>query len=147
MNIPPDIIAAAQAAQRKWRIPTSISLAQWALESGWGQHMPPGSNNPFGMKASPGNPFVTVKTREVDQHRREYWIDAPFRRFDSIADAFDFHARLLATATVYGQAREELPDADGFALALTGRYATDPTYGKALIAIMRGADLYRYDAP
>ena len=64
---PPDIIAAAREAQRKWKIPASISLAQWALESGWGRHMPPGSNNPFGMKARPGDPFVTVRTREQDR--------------------------------------------------------------------------------
>jgi flagellum-specific peptidoglycan hydrolase FlgJ len=145
-KIADDIIAAAQAAEAKWKIPASISLAQWALESGWGHHMPPDSNNPFGMKARPGDPSVSVQTREVDQHGHDYYITAPFRRFASIAEAFDLHASLLATAPVYAPARACLPDANAFADALTGRYATDPTYGKALRAIMQGWDLYQYNA-
>ena len=34
----PYIIASAQASQRKWRVPASVTIAQWALESGWGAH-------------------------------------------------------------------------------------------------------------
>ena len=49
---PPDaVIRAAQASQTRWGIPASVTLAQWALESAWGSRMPPGSNNPFGIKA------------------------------------------------------------------------------------------------
>lgn len=144
-TIPDDVCAAAIAAQVKWKIPAAISLAQWALESGWGRHMPPDSNNPFGMKARPGDPAVSVQTREVDQHGREYYITAPFRKFASIAEAFNCHAELLATAAVYEPCRASLPDANAFASALTGRYATDPSYGKALQAIMHGSNLYQYD--
>jgi hypothetical protein len=35
---------------------------------------------------------------------------------------------------------------DAFATALTGVYATDPSYGSSLIALMRLYNLYRYDA-
>jgi len=142
--IPPDIIAAAREAQRKWKIPASISLAQWAVESGWGKHMPPGSNNPFGMKARPGDPFVTVRTREQDHQGHDYFIQAAFRKFNSIAEAFDAHGALL-NKPVYAKAREALPDPDKFADALTGVYATDRGYGKALKAVMHGANLYQYD--
>lgn len=146
MATPPgEIILAAQAAERKWKIPASISLAQWAIESGWGKHMPPGSNNPFGMKARPSDPFVSVKTKEQDRHGREYTILAPFRKFPSLAVAFDEHAKLLATANVYGHAREKLPDVFAFADALTGVYATDRNYGKALAAVIHGSHLYMYD--
>jgi flagellum-specific peptidoglycan hydrolase FlgJ len=145
MTPPDDIIAAARAAEKKWGIPAAISIAQWALESGWGRHMPPGSNNPFGIKARPGEPSVIVPTREVI-HGRSVIVEAPFRRFASIAEAFDRHGELLATAPAYARARafEKAPDA--FADALTGVYATDPHYGTLLHAIMRGANLYRYDA-
>lgn len=51
---PPEVIAAAQAAPARWGAPASITMAQWALESGGGQHMPKGSNNPFGIKAGRG---------------------------------------------------------------------------------------------
>ena len=141
---PAEIIAAACEAQRKWKIPASISLAQWALESGWGRHMPPGSNNPFGMKARPGDPFVTVRTREQDRDGHDYFIEAAFRKFRSIAEAFDAHGELL-NKPVYAKAREALPDPDKFADALTGVYASDRGYGKALKAVMHGSNFYQYN--
>jgi len=144
MTPPPDIIEAARAAQRKWKIPASISLAQWAVESGWGKHMPPGSNNPFGMKARPGDPSVTVRTREQDRNGHDYFIEAAFRKFGSIAEAFDAHGALL-NKPVYAKAREALPDPDKFADALTGVYATDRGYGKALKAVMHGSNFYQYN--
>lgn len=140
----PDVIAAAKAAQAKWHIPASVSLAQWALESGWGAHMPPGSNNPFGIKATTGQLSVTVPTREVI-HGKSVTVNAAFRKFASIADAFDLHAKLLATGTPYGKARATLPDPIAFAHALTGVYATDPKYGDLLTEIIHGSNLTQYD--
>ena len=142
--IPPEIIAAAKAAQAKWSIPASISIAQWAVESGRGQHMPPGSLNPFGYKAVAGQPSVMVRTHEYI-HGRYVSILAPFRKFASLAEAFDEHGRLLATAQPYAAARAKLPNADAFADALTGVYATDPHYGATLKSVMRGGNLYQYD--
>jgi len=63
-TLPPDIIAAAQSSQQKWGIPASVTIAQWALESGWGKYMPPDSNNPFGIKAVDQEPFVSASTQE-----------------------------------------------------------------------------------
>jgi len=143
-TLPPEIIAAAREAERKWRIPASISLAQWAVESGWGRHMPPGSNNPFGIKARPGDPFVTVRTREQDRDGHDYFIETAFRKFGSIAEAFDAHGALL-NKPVYARARAALPDPDRFADALTGVYATDRGYGKALRAVMHGSNFCQYD--
>ncbi|MGA0603199.1 glycoside hydrolase family 73 protein [Caulobacter sp. KR2-114] len=141
----PDVIAAARAAEGKWKIPASISLAQYGLESGWGQHMPPGSWNPFGIKALPGQPSVSVPTREF-VHGRYILVNAPFRAFASIADAFEHHARLLATGAPYARARSLLPNVEAFANALTGVYATDPHYGAELVAIIHGDELAQYDA-
>ena len=146
----PEIIAAAQASQRKWRIPASISLAQWAVESGWGKH-DLGCYNFFGMKApcdakgDPIGPHVMLKTREVDKHGHDYYILAPFRKFASAQEAFDKHAELLATKPVYARAKAKLPDVDAFADALTGVYATDSNYGRTLKAVMHGSNLYQYD--
>jgi flagellum-specific peptidoglycan hydrolase FlgJ len=143
--IPADIVAAARGALAKWHIPASVSIAQWALESGRGAHMPPGSNNPFGIKAVAGQASVPVRTREVDKHGREYFINAPFRKFATIAEAFDEHGRLLATSAHYAAARATLPDADAFADALTGVYATDPHYGALLKSIMHGGNFHQFD--
>lgn len=144
MTPKPDVIQAAQAAQTKWGIPAAISIAQYGLESGWGAHIPPGSNNPFGIKALPGQPSSMTLTREVVAGQNEV-IHAGFRVFPSIADAFDAHAELLATAGCYAHARSLLPDVEAFANALTGVYATDPHYGQELCAIINGDGLARYD--
>jgi flagellum-specific peptidoglycan hydrolase FlgJ len=145
MTPAPDIIAAARAAQRKWKIPASVSIAQYGLESGWGAHMPPGSNNPFGIKALPGEARSNTLTREVVRGQ-DVVIHAGFRAFTSIAEAFDAHAELLATAGAYAAARARLPDVDGFVAALTGVYATDPNYGRELTAIIKSDALTRFDA-
>ncbi len=150
VTIPAEIVAAAQSGQRKYNIPASVSLAQYAIESGWGKH-DLGCFNYFGMKApcdadhKPLVPFVILKTREQDRHGNDYYIEAPFRKFASPEEAFDEHARLLGTKPVYAAARAKLPDPDAFADALTGVYATDLGYGKALKAVMHGSNLTQYD--
>jgi flagellum-specific peptidoglycan hydrolase FlgJ len=142
--IPADVIAAAQAADRKWGVPAAVTLAQWALESGWGAHMPPGSNNPFGIKALPRGASVLVPTRE---HLNGAWttVNAYFRKFDTIADAFDAHGKLLHDGGAYAAARACGRDDDRFGNALTGHYATDPNYGSLLRSIMHGGNFSQYD--
>jgi flagellum-specific peptidoglycan hydrolase FlgJ len=148
---PPDIIAAAQLAAERWGIPASVLLAQWALESGWGAHMPGGSNNPFGEKASPGDRSVEELTDEVIDGQK-VTLKQPFRAFLSINDAFDFHAEHLATSHWYIPARACLPDVAKFCEALGGgtpqhpSYSTSPTYGATLMRIINGSNLERYDA-
>ena len=147
--IDPEVLKGALASQATYGIPASVSIAQFALESGWGKYMPPGSNNPFGMKTRAGknDPFVTVKTREVIKGKTVY-IMAPFRKFATLEEAFMEHGKLLGTAKVYAKAREQLKTADpadNFANALTGVYATDPNYGEGLREIMRGRNLYQYN--
>ena len=109
MALPPSVdIAAAQAAQRKWRVPTSVQRVQDLIESSYGAHEPAGSLNPFGIKAKPGDPFVLSRTREEDKAGHSYFIQARFRKFATLEEAFDLHARLLATAPVYALAMAAL---------------------------------------
>lgn len=143
-SFPADVIAAAKASQTTWHIPAAVTLAQWALESNWGKAMPAGSNNPFGIKAAPGEPFVEAQTREVIQGKNIVVV-TKFRKFASIRDAFDQHGHLLATAAPYAHARTLTGNPDAFADALTGVYATDPNYGAALKRIMKTYNLYQYD--
>jgi hypothetical protein len=141
---PADVIAAAQASQTTWKIPAAITLAQWALESNWGKSMPIGSNNPFGIKAAPSQPYVEAGTREVIKHK-SVRVLAKFRKFASLNEAFDQHGRLLATGLPYAHARTLVSNPDAFADALTGVYATDPNYGTLLKKIMKAHNLYKYD--
>lgn len=126
---------AAAAAEKKYGVPAAVTLAQYKLESGNGAHIPAGSNNPFGIKAVGNQPFVTAMTPEFENGK---WVRKPqnFRKFDSLADAFDAHAKLLATSPAYAKARATT-NANDYADALTGVYATDPNYGAKLKSIMR----------
>ena len=145
-----EVIAAAQAAQAKWGVPAAISIAQYDLESANGTREPPGSNNPFGIKALPGQSSVTVPTHEFEGGRYVV-VEAAFAKFASLADAFDHHGELLATSHYYAPAREAIStglsveNVDAYANALTGVYATSPTYGAALVGIMQANGLYAYN--
>lgn len=135
----PDAVQAALRTQWKYGVPADVTLAQFGLESGFGKSMPSGSNNPFGIKAQKGRPYVEAWTTEnvngVNQR-----VLAKFAKFDSLADAFDAHAKLLATAPAYAEARKHQDDPMAYASALTGHYATDPLYGSKLQAMIRGSN-------
>lgn len=126
---------AANAAQFKYGIPAEVTLAQYQLESAGGTRMPPGSNNPFGIKARAGQPYVEAQTTEVINGEKKR-VMARFAKFDSLTDAFEAHAKLLATSPAYANARAHKDNPAAFADALTGKYATDPLYGAKLRAIM-----------
>ena len=148
MSIPVDIIVAAQAAQRKWNVWASVSLAQFGVESAWGRAMPSGSNNPFGIKALPGHPSVAARTREVFGGRSVYIVDR-FAKFANFEEAFDEHAKLLATSHYYHDAMLHAygssdPSAERFIDGLHA-YATDPNYRATLKRVCSSMGLYQYD--
>jgi len=148
-QFPAEVIAAAQESERRF-YPygpfVSVSLAQWALESAYGHAEPAESDNPFGIKAIAGQAEVVAETHET---LHGVYVELPqmFAKYASLADAFDAHAKLLATAPRYHAAQAaQTPDA--YAMALQGVYATGipgHPYGLALIAIMKSANLYQYD--
>ena len=142
--IPKDVVLAAEASQIKWLVPASVSIAQWALESDWGKHEPVGSNNPFGIKAVSGQPSVATPTHEVVDGK-SVATTAEFAKYANLDEAFDAHGKLLATNHHYKAAMAARMDADAFANALTGVYATDPAYGAKLIEIMKADNLYAYN--
>ena len=143
-QIPADVADAAVASRRRWTVPASVTVAQWAVESAWGGAMPPGSNNPFGIKATAAQPAVESPTREVI-NGENVTVTARFRVFESLSQAFDEHGRLLATAPVYKDAMKQADYPEAFADALTGVYATDPNYGFTLKWVMQNYGLSQYD--
>ena len=143
----PEWISAAQAAQAATGIPASVTLAQFVLESGWGAHIPAGSNNGFGIKALPGQAAVLEPTHEY-KNGALVQTEARFAVYDTLSDAFIEHDELLADSHYYAGARLHLPnDIDGFCNALTGVYSTSPTYGATLIELINEHNLTQYDAP
>jgi len=141
-TVSPSIIAAAQSAMSDWRVPASVSIAQFALESCWGAHMP--GNNPFGIKHLVGHGDQHFMTHEVVNGKR-ITCEQTFAVFTSLADAFTCHAQLIATHAAYASAMKALPDLPRFVSLLAARYATDPSYAAKIMSIIRAHNLTQYD--
>jgi flagellum-specific peptidoglycan hydrolase FlgJ len=134
----------AAAAQRKYGVPAAVTIAQAINESGWGQsQLATKDNNLFGIKGTGPAGSDPLPTQE---YLNGQWVSqtAAFRVYNSVAESIDDHGKLLATSGYYGQAMASRGDADAFANALTGIYATDPGYGQTLIGLMSQYNLYRY---
>ena len=70
-----EVIRLAQESEAKYGVPASVTLAQWALESGYGtSNLAVNKNNYFGMKGG----------------------SSGWQSFDSMAESFDAHGALLA---------------------------------------------------
>ncbi|OOG49399.1 flagellar rod assembly protein/muramidase FlgJ [Rhodanobacter sp. C06] len=132
----------AQAAAQKLGLSVRTVLAQAALETQWGKHMPRNADgstsfNLFGIKAggSWNGSKVSVPTLEYEDGvavRRH----AQFRAYDSPAQSFKDYANLIASNPRYAAARGHGDDVRGFASALVrGGYATDPSYAEKISAV------------
>jgi peptidoglycan hydrolase FlgJ len=132
----------AQQAAQKLGVSVRAVLAQAALETQWGKHLPTHSNgntsnNLFGMKAGSSwdGEKVSVKTLEfeggvpVQKH-------AQFRSYDNPGQSFNDYAQLISDNPRYAKALNHGEDVVGFAKGLvSGGYATDPAYAQKIIAI------------
>ncbi|RDI97721.1 flagellar assembly peptidoglycan hydrolase FlgJ [Dyella solisilvae] len=137
-----ELVPYAQKAADKLGVSVRAVLAQAALETQWGQHMPAHtngdtSNNLFGMKAggSWDGEKVSVPTLEFEDGvpvRRH----AQFRAYANPGQSFDDYAQLLADNPRYARALNHCEDVVGFARGLVnGGYATDPEYAQKIVAI------------
>jgi flagellar protein FlgJ len=132
----------AQAAADKLGVSVRALLAQAALETGWGKHLPQrhdgsSSFNLFGIKAGGGwdGDKVSVPTLEYEGGVAVRKRDN-FRAYDNPSQAFADYARMLADNPRYAQALGKGENIAGFAHALShGGYATDPAYAHKLTAI------------
>lgn len=134
---------AAVLAEEQTGCPAIITVAQWALESGWGEHQP--GNNPFGIKAHQGlntNGFQELPTKEFEDG---HYVLRPeeFATYATLADAFTDHGTLLAKREPYArwfesyQAYKNTPDAIYALIGLVAsRYATDPLYAFKVLALL-----------
>lgn len=136
----------AIASQRAYGVPAAVTIAQAIEESNWGQSLLASKDhNLFGMKGTGPAGSEALPTQEYENGQ---WITttAPFRVYHNFAESIDDHGRLLADSGYYRQAMAVRRAPNAFASALTGVYATDPSYGAKLIGLMRQYNLYRYDA-
>lgn len=140
------LAGAAQECQRRTGIPASITLAQAALESSWGERAI--GNNLFGIKADKSwtGPTVSFATTEHLGGKDVGLVDK-FRRYSSWLESMVDHAQFLLKNPRYAACFKETTGA-GWATALqAARYATDADYAKKLQSIIRDRNLAFYDHP
>lgn len=128
---------------KQYKILPSITIAQAALESAWGQsHI---QYNLFGIKWTEGCGYDKVP-RETTEYVNGVAkkVVAYFRGYKNFAESILDHAKLLAGAR-YAKVRQAT-DYKGAAHALQEcGYATDPKYAEKLISIIEQYKLYEID--
>ena len=88
------ICNAARDCQKATKIPASFTIAQAAVESGWGARTP--GNNLFGIKADKSwhGDVIPVPTHEVIDGVRKA-VTCNFRKYLSWGDSINDHAKFL----------------------------------------------------
>lgn len=131
----------AEQAAARLGVDPQILLAQSALESGWGRHVPRRSDgassfNLFGIKAHGGwtGDRVAVGTLEYHQGvaRRER---AAFRAYSSPAESFNDYVDFLHRNPRYRDALTQRDSADFIRGLQRAGYATDPRYAAKVLGI------------
>lgn len=133
---PPNVIRLAQEAQAKYGVPASVTLAQYATESGYGKSwLARNANNYFGMTGS----YNGQKVYKTDR----YW-----RKYPSMEESFNDHGRLLSSGR-YAQATKNATNAESYIDAIQPIYApeSDGNHGIAHLwkTIIRQNNLTQYD--
>ena len=118
-------------------VPAELTVAQWAVESGWGAHQP--GNNCFGIKAYAGCYGVeTLETCEVIGGVTKN-VEREFAMFPTLTACFQEHARLICEAAPYQKAWDEYKHSKSIAelvKQIAPIYATAPSYAKTLLRVI-----------
>lgn len=136
----------------QYKLYPSVMMAQAALESGWGtSQLTLQANNYFGIKGSYNGQSVSMETSEYDANGQLYTTAANFRKYPNAKASMTDNAKLLRngisgnSAYYSGTWRENAATYAAAANALTGTYATAPTYGASLIALIQQYGLNSLD--
>lgn len=138
------LLPAAQACQKATGVPASLTLAQAALESGWGERAP--GNNLFGIKADSAWKGATVSFPTTEYIKgQKHSLTLKFRAYPDWAGSMKDHAAFFQKNPRYAACFKEATG-EGWARAVAkAGYATDPNYADTLISVMRGRNMAQYD--
>lgn len=143
----------AEQAARALGVSADALIAQAALETGWGQHLPGGSGegtsfNLFGVKAGGSWQGQDVSAQTVEySNGAAQSLQQPFRSYRSIEQSIADYVSLLQGSARYQQALGTGEDVAAFASGLKrGGYATDPAYVEKLTATAGHVKSLRADA-
>lgn len=143
------LVPSAQKQQRQYHVFASITLAQAALESNWGQsELSARYHNLFGIKSDqPNSPQLTTK-----EYVNGQWITvkARFASYASYDESIAAHTQLFVNGTGWDashyQAVLAAANYQQAAQALQAKgYATDPGYAQKLIDLIQEYHLDQYD--
>lgn len=131
--------AFARSAADKLGVPVSHIVAQAALESGWGEHVPANeygrsSHNYFGIKAQPSWAGDAV-VKETQEFKQGLWVTerAAFRAYPGMQQALNDYADFIQKPRY----EAALNNPDGYFEALQdGGYATDPNYAEKARSVL-----------
>lgn len=142
------LTAAAKASAEITKIPASFTIAEAALESGWGSsQLAQHGFNLFGVKADASwtGPTLDMNTREFLNGQWVMQI-ARWRSYDDWSGAIMDHAEFLQSNPRY-EAAFQTTNAEDFTKAIAAAgYATDPAYAEKIISIIHAHGLLALDA-
>lgn len=139
------LLPKARETARQLGVSVRGLLAQMALETGWGKHVPPtqsgeSSHNLFGIKAGHGwqGETTTLQPLELEDgvlQRRQ----ARFRVYQDPGRSLDDYAALLQNNARYDEVLGTGDSVQRFATGLQAAgYATDPDYADKIQSIANG---------
>lgn len=143
------LIPIAEQEQQKYHLLASITIAQAALESDWGQsQLASKYNNLFGIK----DDSASAKTMTTKEYVNGRWIvvEAPFATYKNWDASVQAHTQFLAQGKSWDPKRyQSVFEAQNYrqaARALQKKgYATDPNYAAKLINFIQTYHLNQYD--
>jgi len=131
----------------------SVMIAQAMVESGWGTSGLASSPNYnlFGIKGDYKGSSVNMGTQEDDGTGNLYSISSNFRKYPSYKESLEDYVSLLRGGTsgnsqIYaGTWKSNTSSYTDATKYLTGRYATDTTYGDKLNSVIEKYNLTQFD--
>lgn len=135
------LIPTALEAERIYGVPAEVTLAQAALESGWGTS-PIAGYNIFGIKGKGPAGSVRVKTREYGPNGY-YTIYDNFAKYNNFYEAIMEHGRIFHNGYYKKGIKEYAINKDPirFIDNIGKIYATSPTYAREIKYIIQKYNL------
>lgn len=155
--------ASAKKASEETGVPVLVTLAQAAIESGWGKHAP--GNNFFGIKAThnwagktqklvTSEYFTTesdvqhfyssediVKFNGLIQGKYHFTVKAKFRAYETPEESFLDHGRMLKNSARYKAAFKTKTPQEFIEEVAKAGYATAPNYADYVKSIMKKIEM------
>ena len=147
--------ADARKVNTEFGLPASVTVAQSALESGYGgSSLSTDERNYFGIKCSSTGFHGSIASGCKSEPTQEcdssgcHSTTASFRVYPSRYESFRDYGSLISTLSRYGPAMAKAGTPDEFIreVARDG-WATDPDYADKVLSIMSRYNTYQFDAP